>query len=101
MKIKRKGNKILSADIEDPDAVIAEFSAGQYELRQQSKVEFVSEHNAGIDMLHAYAKARNGLHIMEVAELLKKMEHIFTAHEAVMFAARMKEKAFRGTDAES
>jgi len=74
MRTKRKGNKLLDANIISPDAVYATFND---DLCSKTKDEIVLFINYGSEMLSIYKQHRDSLHIVNVVEMLKKMEEVF------------------------
>ena len=74
MKFKLKGRTLLSAEIISPDMPIAEFSEG---YSKQGVKTIVANLNYGSEMLSIYKKYRNSLHIVNVVEMLNKMEEVY------------------------
>ena len=74
MKTKRKGNKLLDANIITPDAVYATFND---DISTKTKDEIVSFINYGSEMFSIYKQHRNHFHIATVVEMLEQMEEAF------------------------
>jgi len=89
MNTKVKGNLLLNADILTPETssigVYATFHEG---LTRQTKKEISLAINYGGEMLQIYERNRNNFHVVNVVEMLKKMEDIFSKFDYERFAAR-------------
>jgi hypothetical protein len=72
---KIKGNDIINADFADPGLVIGSFND---KLLETEKKKIVNDLVYGREMLEIYKECRDGLHIIDVVNALKKMEFIFT-----------------------
>ena len=92
MKIKRKGNQILSADIADPTVELAEFATVDYELTERAKDQFVTDHNHGSDMLLAYAQGRYKTTLSEAAELLQRLDGVYHQHATESYISLRRER---------
>ena len=82
MKIRRKHNTLLNAEILSPDTPVAELDAG---LTKKAKMDFVNEHNAGLEMLQAYQQHRDSMHILNVVDLLEQLEEIYGRYDQERF----------------
>lgn len=85
MNTKLKGNLLLNADIITPETSYATFNDG---LTRQTKKEIVLAINYGQEMLNIYEANRNNLHVVNVVDMLKKMEEVFSKFSYDRFEAR-------------
>jgi len=72
---KLKGNNIINADFADPGLVIGSFND---KLLETEKKKIGNDLVYGREMLEIYKEWRDGLHIIDVVNALKKMEFVFT-----------------------
>jgi len=89
MNTKVKGNLLLNADLIAPETssigVYATFSDG---LTRQTKREISLAINYGSEMLQIYEMNRNNLHVVNVVEMLEKMEEVFKKFDCERFEVR-------------
>ena len=74
MNFRIKNRKLLNADIISPEIVYAEFSS---ELVESQAECMVNAMNNGHDMLLIYKEMRDDMHIVNVMEMLNRMERIY------------------------
>lgn len=76
MNYKVKNRKLLNADIISPEIVYAEFSN---ELVDGEAERMVNSMNFGHEMLSIYDDFRDNMHVVNVVEMLKRMEDTTTS----------------------
>ena len=80
MKIKKNGNKIVSADIVVPTVEIGEFNDA---LTLQAKNELINSVNFGSRMLSVYIKHRDNMHVANILKMCEEMELIYADYSTV------------------
>lgn len=71
---KFKNNKMLNADIISPELTVAEFSD---QLVKGEAAKIVNNLNCGQEMLQLFGNMRDDMHILNVTQMLEKMEHVW------------------------
>ena len=74
MNFKIKNRKLLNADTISPEIVYAEFSD---QLAPGEAERMANSLNRGHEMLMIYDEMRDSLHIVNVVDMLKRMEDVY------------------------
>jgi hypothetical protein len=85
MNLKLKNNKIIDGDIKSPEMELATFSD---DLCEDVKKHIVSRANHGDHMLRVYSTYRDNMHIVNIVDMLEKMEKIYHNYNDEVYQAK-------------
>jgi hypothetical protein len=85
MSYRAKNNAIINGDFLSPEIQIASFAEGLIQAEQDRIVETL---NAGGAMLTLYRDVRADFHILNVMDMLMKMEKVFSDYHANLSATK-------------
>lgn len=91
IKYSKELNAIVDGVIVNPEKVVATFSD---EYHERAKRQLIINHDCGLEMLYAYEEHRDNMHILNVCDMLKKLEEIYSKYSYQTYENRQKNSVF-------